>query len=139
MELFVDNSQASGPQGLFRVFTSYYSLPLQYIIGRSLGIFKSRITFCYSAFNKHSFSCKQRNLFLTAKEAVQQSIRSICLFVCLCHSWNSSFKRFISQSEHSLRLTNKRIVFQISCISWNQLLNNHLLNVLLISDNFMIN
>ena len=42
-------------------------------------------------------------LFLTAKEAVQQSIRLICLFVCLsvCLSqpWNSSFKRFKSANQ----------------------------------------
>ena len=51
--------------------------------------------------------------FLTAKEAVQQSIRSMCLFVCLCHSWNSSFKRFTSQSEHSLRLSNQAELYQL--------------------------
>ena len=60
-------------------------------------------------------------IFLTAKEAVQQSIRSICLsvclFVCLCHSWNSSFKRFTSQSEHSLRLTNQSEDSILSAVS----------------------
>ena len=47
----------------------------------------------------------QDTAFLTAKVAAQQSVRSICLFDLLCHSWNSSFKRFTSQSKHSLRLT----------------------------------
>ena len=57
-----------------------------------------------------STGCPKKTLFLwflTAKEAVQQSIRLICVRVCLCQSWNSSFKSFISQSEHSFRLTDQ--------------------------------
>ena len=55
--------------------------------------------------------------FLTAKVTIQQAIRSICVFVCLCHSWNSSFKRFTSQSEHSLRLTNQSEDSILSAVS----------------------
>ena len=71
------------------------------------------------------FFIKKLIQFLTAKVAVQQSIRFtlfVCVSVCL-HFWNSSVKGSPSQSEYSLRLTNQSEHSIISAVGWNQLFN----------------